>query len=269
MGISKRFVFSVPFTAGLLVTVFSAAQSGKLAAEEVVEDGLEFSVLSVGTLVQNNVNRGEARGKLVYFDAQPADDGSFLDNWINGDLQLPDGSTRNIAERIREDNARSVWNLELISELPHEAGEMDTTKVPKAGTYGFDAEAMVEGEEFRIQGEASFELSEAEAENFLPIIRDDDVHVELTDDGLALEWPDLDGAQSYHVSIRLDNPRMQTQFVTGDNHYLYAEAESAEIQTLIIRAFSAPPNPDYDGERTTRAFHAEPGEAVHGSLFQK
>ncbi len=269
MGFSHRSTFSLPVISGMLVVLFSVGQSDTVQAEEVVEGGLEFRVLSVGTVVRNNAGRGEAKGKFVYFDAAPAEDGYFLDRWINGDLEYPDGTDRNLAERVREDNASSIWDINLIIDVPNEAGESDAGKTPEPGTYHFDAQAMVEDEDFRIQGEASFELSEDEAENFLPMIREEDVHLELTDNGLEMEWPDLDGAQSYHVSIRLDDPRKETQFVTEDNHYTYAEAESDDIQTLIIRAFSAAPNHDYDGERTTRPFQAEPDEPIHASYFQK
>jgi len=268
MKISDHSTFSLPLTSSLLLALFSATLSGTLQADEVIEGGLDITALSVGTLVQNN-SRGKSKGKLVYINAEVTDEQYFLDRWINGDLRYPNGTERNIGERIREDRTKQVWNLEMIADNPQDSDDINTTKVPAAGAYHFDAEALVEDEDFRIQGDATFELAEHEAGNFLAMIHDDDVHLELTENGLEMEWPDLDGAQSYHVSVRLDDPQMQTQFVTGENHYTYAEAESENIQTLIIRAFSAPPNHEYDGERTTLPIRPEAGEPIHASIFQQ
>ena len=236
---------------------------------ELKEDALDISSVSVGTYVRNSQDAGMTKGTHLYVDAEASEGHSPFRMPLSVDVELPDGSEVRIAETFRDEDLTRVWSSEELSgDMPDNPEETDRSKVPEPGTYTFYAEVRIQDQDVVLNGRSTFELTGEMAEDFLDPIPEESVNYTMTDNGMEVKWSDIEGARSYYVYGLLEGRTQSFETVVSENKYLFEEAESEGLERIVVTAFSAPQNENFDGGYDEPPVNLQEQESLHMSAIQ-
>ena len=104
----------IPVMTLFFVAVLFIIPHENVKGQEIIDDGLDISNVSVGTYVRNSPGDGIVKGTHFYVDAMVTNDEHRLRLPLRAEITYPDGSSETITETFREDDLTRVWSTERL-----------------------------------------------------------------------------------------------------------------------------------------------------------
>lgn len=222
-------------------------------AQELAEESIEIETISLGTL---NAARG---GIDLFVEISTVDENHHMNGSFEAKIVYPDGA-EGVARYpfgIRESEVNYYWGHLILETDLDDPGEYRL----QPGEYHIELAVEAEEGDLFLHNRATFVYPEEEINNRLDRVDPEQVEFHHEDGTASVEWEAVEGAESYLVLMSDGGDTRRA--VTGENRITFDGITNP--QRMLITAYSAPLNQDYEGDYTAPPVTVQENEVVHRS----